>query len=323
MTTPSVLHWLLEDENPSVQYRTWKDLLGVASDDERLRDVRSRIGCSRPVQKIFEKMHPDGYWLFRGVGDGVDYAMSSSTHFILAYLAELGLDRSDERVARAAERYLDLTEEKLKATGGSVQVPDFQTRQSCLYAYNIRTFVMLGYRDDPRLRPRIATLLAEERLDGGYLCHRPTFSNQTKSCIRGSIKALMAFAELPEYWDHPRCLALVDYFLRRRIYHRSGDLTEVIRSELVANIFPFIISGSLLEPLYALSRMGYADHPALEPAWRALANKTNPDGRVILDWFPPSPFVPGKKGEANKWTTLYASIVAHQARRGETHTVLN
>jgi hypothetical protein len=305
---PTVLDWLLAADNPSVRYRTLRDLLGVAPDVECVRDARSGIAGSRPVQKIFAKMHADGFWLFRGVGDGVDYAMSSSTHFMLAYLAELGLDRSDERVARAAERYLNLTEEELQAKGGYSRVPDFQTHQSCLYAYNIRTFVMLGYRDDPRLQPRIATLLADEQSDNGYLCRRPAFNDQTKSCIRGSTKALMAFAALPAYWDHPRCQALVDYFLRRRIFYRSGGSTEVIRRELVSTIFPFVISGSLLEPLYALSRMGYANHPALEPAWQALLEKTDAEGRVCLDWHPPSPFVPGKKGEANKWTTLYAAM---------------
>ncbi len=307
-----VIDWLLEEENPSVRYRTLRDLLGAAPDDARVRDTRSQIAGSRPVQKIFAKMHPDGYWLFRGVGDGVDYAMSSSTHFMLAYLAELGLDRSDDRTARAAERYLNLTAEELEGKGKYARVPDYQTHQSCLYAYNIRTFIMLGYGDDPRMQPRIATLLADERSDGGYLCCRPAFNDQTKSCIRGSTKALMAFAELPEYWNHPRCQALVDYFLRRRIFHRSDGSDEVIRRELISAIFPFAISGSLLEPLYALSRMGYADHPALKPAWQALAEKTNAEGRVCLDWFAPSPFVPGKKGEANKWTTLYAVM----ARRG-------
>lgn len=306
--TPAVLDWLLEAENPSVRYRTLRDLLGLAPDVECVRDARSSIAGSRPVQKIFAKMHPEGYWLFRGVGDGVDYAMSSSTHFMLAYLAELGLDRNHDLVARAAERYLNLTEEELGAKGVYARVPDYQTHQSCLYSYNIRTFVMLGYGDDPRLQPRIATLLADEQWDSGYLCRRPAFNERTKSCIRGSTKALMAFAALPEYWQHPRCQALVDYFLRRRIFYRSGDSTQVIRRELVSTIFPFVISGSLLEPLYALSRIGFADHAALEPAWQALAKKTDAQGRVRLDWNPPSPFAPGKKGEANKWTTLYAAM---------------
>jgi hypothetical protein len=90
----AVLDWLLESENPSVRYRALTELLGVPQDDPDVRQVRAAIINSKPVLKIFAKMHPDGYWLHRGVGAGVSYAMSSSTHFVLSYLAELGLNRT-------------------------------------------------------------------------------------------------------------------------------------------------------------------------------------------------------------------------------------
>ena len=84
---------------------------------------------------------------------------------------------------------------------------------------------------------------------------------------------------------------------------------EIIRErELTSVIFPPVISGSLLEPLWALSIMGYGEHPALQPAWERLAAKTDEIGRVVLDWYPPTLFTPGPKGEINKWSTLYAQL---------------
>jgi hypothetical protein len=312
MMEASVLEWLLEDNNPSVRYRTLTELLAQPAQDAAVRAARSQIIGSPAVRKILAKMHPDGYWLYRGLGEGVDYAMSSSTHFVLAYLSELGLDRTDPPVAKAVERYLSLSEVDLQASGKWLRQPDYLSRQSCLYAYNIRTFVRMGYREDPRVQARIAMLLSDKRWDGGYLCVRTSFNESTKSCVRGTLKALTAFAELPELWSSQCCQDLVDYFLKRRVMYRLDQPEQLMRAELASAIFPFAIHAGLLEHLNALSRMGLGDHPALQPAWQALENKRDETGRYHLDWYPPSYFIPGPKGQANKWVTFYALLALKQ-----------
>lgn len=311
---PSVIDWLLEEADPSVQYRTLTELLDLPASDPQVQRAKSLISTSKPVQKIFAHMHPDGYWLYRGLGEGVDYAISSSTHFVLAFLAELGIDRSDPRMAKAVERYLGLRAEQLEYAAW-IKVPDYQSGQSCLYAYNLRTFIRLGYRDDPRVQARIDTLLGDTRPDGGYLCRRSNFSAQTKSCIRGTVKALTAFAEIPELWGTGRCQDLVNYFLRRRIYYRTDRPDQIIRGEVTSTIFPFVIAASLLEPLVALSAMGYGIHPALQPAWEMLETKKDAAGRYILDWYPNSYLNPGPKKQANKWATFYACLAIKQKER--------
>ena len=67
----AVLDWLLEPENPSVRYRTMTEILDMSQDDRDVQQARAAVLTSRPVQKIFAKMHPDGYWLHRGVGAGI------------------------------------------------------------------------------------------------------------------------------------------------------------------------------------------------------------------------------------------------------------
>jgi hypothetical protein len=314
---PAVLDWLLERDDPSVRYRTLVDLLDSPADDAAVLEGRARIPENAAVRKIFGKMHPDGYWLNRGKGDGVAYANSASTHFVLAFLAELGMDRSDARIAKAVERYLSLQPPDRPNLRRWEIPPDYRNHQSCLYAYNLRTFVMLGYRDDPRVQQRTEVLLKDVRSDGGYLCDRPSFTVRTKSCIRGSIKALTAFAALPELWSTSRCQDLIDYFLRRRVFFRMSRPQEVIRGELTRTAFPFSSNGSLLEPLYALSVMGYGQHPALQEAWAQLETKRDTQGRYILDSHPTTPFDPGPKGQGNKWVTLYAYLaLKHAAAKG-------
>ena len=233
----SVIDWLLEENNPSVRYRTLTELLDRKPDDAQAQEAKAQIP------------------------------------------------------------------------------PDYRYHQSCLYAYNLRTFIMLGYRDDPRVQQRADVLPGDVRRDGGYLCDRPSFRAETKSCIRGSIKALTAFAALPELWDTARCKQLIEYFLKRRVFYRMDRPEQVIRGELACTRFPFGISGSLLAPLYALSIMGYGRHPALGAAWAQLETKKDPQGRYLLDWSPPSYFSPGPKGQPNKWTTLYAYLALKYANQ--------
>lgn len=78
----------------------------------------------------------------------------------------------------------------------------------------------------------------------------------------------------------------------------------MIRDELMTIIFPFVISGSLLEPLYTLSRMGHGRHAALARAWEQLEARRDADGHYPVERYPPSFFTPGPKGKPNRWATL-------------------
>lgn len=308
----SVLDWLLEEENPSVRYRTLTELLDREPDDPEAVQTKALIPSSKPVKRIFSKMDPGGYWPHfdkrknRGVwvGHGVVYRDYVTTHFNLAFLAELGMDRKDERVSRAVERYLSLQ----KPDG------DFMGHYSCLYAYNLRTFIMMGYRDNARIQKIVDLMVGTERWDGGYLCdvHEGQHEDRpTKSCIRGSLKALTAFAALPELWDSPRCEELVSYFLKRRVCFRMKRPDKPVVWDICNTIFPFVWMASLPEALYALSILGYGKRPELAEAWELLESKKDEEGKYILVWTPSrrySYFQPGQRGEANKWITLYAYL---------------
>jgi len=300
----TVINWLLEESDPSIRYRTLVELLAEDPESQIAQQARSRIAESKQVRDILDRMHPDGYWLQTNprtgvtVGDGVEYGAYATTHFCLAYLAELGLDRSHPIVAKAADRYLNLQ----KPDG------DFWDNFSCLNGYNIRNFIMLGYRDDPRLRKTIELMLATHRKDGGYLCdmHEKRRKNR-KSCIRGCGKMLMAYAMLPELWEDERCKALVDYFLRRDCVFKNGNPDEYVNSDITRLIFPIVWRVSALEILWALSRMGLGASAATNKAWKILDKKRTADGRYIMDWTPTQSLLKaGKRGQPNKWITFYA-----------------
>lgn len=158
-----VVDWLLEKENPSVRYRTFTELLDKSRDDREIIEIKNKIPYSKSVKTLLGKMHPEGYWLQKNprtnevLGEGVEYGAFGTTHYCLSYLAELGMDNSDPQIAKAAERYLNLQ----KNDG------DFCRHYSCLLGYNVRTFVMLGYKDDTRVKRSVNLLLNTDRPDGG------------------------------------------------------------------------------------------------------------------------------------------------------------
>jgi hypothetical protein len=306
------LDWLLEPNDPAVRYRALVELLDKGKTEEAAEAKRA-VTDSEPVKKLMQAMHPDGYWLqknYKGevLGRDVEYGSFATTHFCLAYCAELGLDRSHPFVEKAALRYLSLQQED----------GDWWEHLSCLYCYNIRTFIMLGYRDDIRVQKAIDLMLDTRRPDGGYLCglHEKGKGRPQKSCVRGAAKALLAFAELPEYWEHPRCLELVDYFLSRNGIYRRNDHQRVVNKDMTSDSFPITWRTNVWEILYSLAKMGYGRDERLTGAWRVLESRKDAEGRYVLDWTPAeSPWKVGKRGEPSKWITLYCMLAEKYRER--------
>ena len=134
-------------------------------------------------------------------------------------------------------------------------------------------------------------------------------TKQAKSCIRGSVKTLLAFSYLPHLWKHERCKQLIDYFLRRNGIFKTDNLKDFVNKDIKRFSFPITWKANLFEILYSISKIGYGNDKRLESAWQLLKSKKNSDGRYILDWTPTqSPWKVGKRNEPNKWMTFYAYL---------------
>lgn len=302
-----LVNWLLGFDEPALKYRVLTELLDKPESDPEVAAVKAAIPESKTIKDIFAKMHPDGYWLqknYKGeiLGDREGYGSFGTTHFVLSYLAELGMDRGDRRIEKAVNRYLDLQLED-GSWGGHF---------SCRYAYNIRTFVKMGFREDQRVHRSIDLMLSTERADGGFLCdihegkHK---SRPAKSCVRGCAKAILAFSELPEYWQHSCCLHLVDYFLDREVLWSKKKSDQFVNKDMQGFNYPITWRTSLWEPIYALSKMGWGNHPQLQRARAHLDSRLDEIGRAPLDFNPTAaPWKVGKRGEPNPWLTLYVLL---------------
>ncbi len=303
----NIIEWLLEEENPSIRFRTMQELLKIPETDTEVKSTKEQILSYKPVKTILDAMHPEGYWeeinprskiVF---GSGVEY-QTYTTHFILAYLAELGLTKEHPKVNKAADRYL------------SLQQPDgdFLRHYSCLYGMNTRTFTLLGYRDDPRVKKTIELMRNSVRWDNGYLCdtHEGKYkTRQVKSCVRGSAKILYALDVLPELWEEQFAKKIVDYFLNREILYASTDKNKLVRKDAGQTSFPFMWRFGLIDVLLPLARMGYGNDPKMRRAWDVLESHRTKAGEYILDKDVKCKYWKvGEKGMPNKWITFYAYL---------------
>ncbi|MFQ5979123.1 MAG: hypothetical protein ACE5OZ_13435 [Candidatus Heimdallarchaeota archaeon] len=320
-----VLDWLLEEENPSIRYRTLLELQDLPNTSNQVKDTKEAVLESPVVKTILKKMQPEGFWEVkkRGgqiIGAGVEYADWSTTHFVLSYLVELGLTKDNPLVNKAANRYL------------SLQQPDgdFWNHYSCLWGINIRTFIKLGFHEDPRLLKTIKLLKTMIREDHGYLCDPHEGKRKTrltKSCYRGSVKALFALSELQQLWAEPYAKRLISYFLNRNVLYKTKKPSEFVTRETGKTIFPFSYRAGLLETLYALAKMGYGEDPRVQNAWTILQDHRTSTGRYILDWTPGRTtnryFYPGETQTENKWVTFFGYLcLKYKNERGKKSTSL-
>lgn len=305
----NVINWLLEPSNPSIRYRMLTELLGRPKDDPDVIAIRHQIPEWKVVKKILDLIHEDGDWLWTGGYDSPELGFN--------FLGEVGIDRTNQKVAKAAEVFLSRQNEDgqfpniyFKTRTGEIHWDD----QSCYIAMMLRGFIRMGFRNDPRIQKSIDYLLTQARWDGGFLCTKSYVKpgTKTKSCIRGSKSVLMLFAELPELWNTPQCQNLLAYFLERKVFFQRGNHQEFVKGP-PRLIYPFYWEFDLLGILLALSKMGYGSHPDVIGAWTFLDEKRNEDGTFNLEWTMPNcSFKAGKKGEPNKWITFNAYLAHHQ-----------
>ena len=297
------LGWLLEECEPSIRCRALTELMGCSENDEQVRRTRDLIATSAPVELLFSAMEPNGSWRYEYRDQINRYLKYLSA--TMSYAAELGLDATDNRVVRTVEHLFSM-----QKTDG-----DFHRHYSCYNGLLLRSLNRLGFGADKHVR-RLRTLVIESiRHDGGYHCDfRPRRGSNAptphKSCIKGSLKALLAFSEDPELSQTAESERLAHYFLKRGLIFRSEAPAVPVVDDLAKLSFPVTYHPALLEPLYALSLLGYGDRPELEDAWKMLLTKLDGNGRVPLETTVPwKHLYCGTRRRENKWLTLYAGIV--------------
>ncbi len=148
------ISWLLEPDNPSVQYFAMTDVLEKPEGDEEVRKAKAAVMETGVLPKILAKQRTGGYW--EKPEDFYIRSKYKGTVWQLIILAELGADGNDERVRKACEFILENSQDResggfsylsAKTDGG-----DHSKVLPCLTGNMVWSLIRLGYLEDPRVQ---------------------------------------------------------------------------------------------------------------------------------------------------------------------------
>ncbi len=274
-----IIDWLLEDKNPEVKLRTQIELLN--ENEAEINITKELLKSSKPFEKNWQLLESEKPW---------------SVCYGLTTLAEWGFTRYDIDLDKYVDWIINRTEFKLQCGEGML----------------LRTLIKLGYHNYERVKDEINSIY-QLNSDGGFQCiSKNKKINDSKlshkSCYRLTATYLLLLAELKRVGVSLDCEeTFMEYFLKRDILFRTDDMQRIVVDGYNDTHFPTdCIKHGVQEILYALSILGYGNHPACERIWELADTHKTEEGKYILTSSPAKPYFSiGAKGKENKWITLY------------------
>jgi hypothetical protein len=319
---PELVDWLLQEDNPSVRYRTLIDLLGESADGAAAVAARSAIMARGLVPRLLESQNADGSW-----GEPAQFYTDKygGTVWCLLLLAELGADPDDPRVRKACAFILDHSWNP--ESGGFSYQPSTKgvglasSVIPCLTGNMVYSLIKLGQGSDERVRQAIAWINTWQRADDnegpeptGPVYDRLEICWGRHTCHMGAAKTLKALAAIPaaerDAAANAKIGELAEYFLKHHLYKKSHNLAEVAKPGWLKPGLPLMYQTDILELLGLFADLGIRD-PRLADALAILRGRRQPDGRWLLEntFNGKMAVTIEKKGEPSRWITLKALTV--------------
>jgi hypothetical protein len=314
------LPWLLETDNPSVRYVVLNELMGLPASHPEAAEAKADIMKKGPVPKILASQRKKGYW-----GTKEDFyvrAKYRGTVWQVIILAELGADGNDDRIRKACEFIIDISQDRQSGgfcyRGNQISGGFHSCVLPCLTGNMVWSLLRFGYFGDSRVQRGIDWITSYQRFDDGedgapkgwpYEKREACWGKHT--CLMGVVKSLRALAEIPEKGRSFEVTLAIEqgseYLLRHHLYKRSHDLSKAAKPKWLKFGFPTIWDSDALEVLMLLTRLGYRD-PRMEEAVELVLTKQNDQGQWMLEnTFNGRVQVNiEKKGKPSKWVTLNA-----------------
>ncbi len=307
--------WLLEEDQPAAGYLALTQLLGRGERDPDVVAAREQIPRRGWAAEIMAAQEPEGWWVN---GEKSLYTPKYlSTNWMLLMLADLGMTRSDPRIAKASEVWI----ERFSRPDGGFGTSGKKSHL-CVVGNTTRALVQFGYADHPRVAMAFEWLVKNAAEKGGWSC----FGSRRNL---DSWEPMSAFAVYPrQRWTRGMKLAVekgAEFFLEREM-HVQGDHYE----PWYRFHYPVHYYYDLLVGLDFMTALGYGNDPRLGHATEVLKKKRSKDGRWNLDavhpdaeggtaeWYSkhptqaPTPFSLEKTGEPSKMITLTALRVLNR-----------
>lgn len=312
------LAWLLEPDeaNPGVRYFALRDLLNRPETDPDVVAAQEAVMTTGPVPVILNAQAPEGYWGKPGGGYSPKY---QGTVWQIIFLAELGVDPTDERVRRGGEYLLSHS----LATNGAFSARHKPVPSSALHCLNgnlLSALLRLGFAQDPRVQAALdwqaQAITGQGQIDyyrsgtnaPGFACG----VNQGQPCGWGAAKAMKALLIIPPKQRTPAIQQAIEvgaeFLLSRDPVVADYPYSERVSSSWFKFGFPLSYWSDVLEVAAVLAQLGYGHDPRLSNALDYILSKQDRQGRWRLEntlnsrmWVSIE-----RRGRPSKWITLRA-----------------
>lgn len=267
MASKRVVEWLLEDNQPSVRYRTLTELLGRPRSDPEVQQTRKRIPETGWAADILTERNPAGWWVRDWSHFTPDFV---STTWMMVVLSDLGLTRELPRVRDSCELWMRMKPLRY----GPVVHPSVEPHY-CSLGMGTAALIRFGYADDPRVRRSLEWIAKKAHPEGGW-------SHFGSGHNIDAWEGLAALASLPR----PKRTAAMqraaelgaEFYLERELHRQGPKYDPWYRFH-----YPVFYYYDILVGLGMVTELGYGRDPRLRFALSLLEQKRRPDGRWNLD----------------------------------------
>src|SRR5271169_464934 len=158
----SVTNWLLEDDQPSINYLTLTQLLGKSEKDPDVVSAKAAIVKKGWAAEILSKQAPGGWWIEKTL-----YRPKYlSTNWMLLILSNLGLTKSDPRIAKACSLWI----RQFAKSDGGFGMDNVKSSHLCIVGNTARALIKFGYSDHPKVKSALEWLVKNQAKLGGWSC---------------------------------------------------------------------------------------------------------------------------------------------------------
>ena len=203
-----VIDWLVEEDNPPVNYLTHKIIL-EETNTSKLMDLKSKINSYKPIVEILSKQKEDTYWFDKGKDK--NYKKYLGTFWQLHFLSRMHAEKN-EQITNACEHIFSTGQ----APNGGFSMSGTNSQSIiCLTANMIRALIHFGYLNDERTQNALEYILSSFADTNGTTRCRPI--GLLENCYMTLPKILYALSMIPVQKRNSRINKGIDLCVKRLI----------------------------------------------------------------------------------------------------------
>lgn len=262
-----VLNWLLEENQPSVQFYTLTELLDRDATDSEVKESLFNIPKRGWAHDILSLQKPAGFWESRGSLYRPKY---TATNWRALVLSDLGLTAKNPKIRKMVNLFF-------KDWLSLPSMRNIFNDEVCVVGNTARMLTRFGFEDDHRVRKLFDRLIEDQKEDGGWHCF------ESDAGTLDGWEGLSAFAALPKSKRTRRMQSSIErgaeFYLERKLFHEGTKKYKPWFRFHHPNHYYY----DILVGLDVITSLDYAGDKRLRPALKILKDKRLPNGSWLLD----------------------------------------